>query len=302
MLLDDVQRAYYHVCFQRDYRSKKETAFQGWFNILASHALGPDFESVQAAGPKGDFKADGRQLSTKTIFQCYAPKTINISNLNAKIRDDYAGAKDAWDEMKRWVLVLGANEGLPPESSQLLDELRQTNPDIAIEVWMEPQLVPFLSQLDLPAMENLFGFSPSQSGINALVLEDILPILRYLEQQSPIPGQEPISPPSVEKLQKNELSDDTMMLLKVGRRKEALVASYFATSVNVEMGEQIAEAFRRRYIELKLDGHPPDIIFWHLQHYAGASGLPKQQSAGLAVLSYFFERCDIFEDPTMQDA
>ena len=35
----------------------------------------------------------------------------------------------------------------------------------------------------------------------------------------------------------------------------------------------------------------------HLQHYAGTGGEPKQQNAALAVLSYFFERCDIFEDP-----
>ncbi len=44
-------------------------------------------------------------------------------------------------------------------------------------------------------------------------------------------------------------------------------------------------------------GSKPDGIFTHLQHYAGAGGEPRQQNAALAVLSYFFERCDIFEDP-----
>ena len=34
-----------------------------------------------------------------------------------------------------------------------------------------------------------------------------------------------------------------------------------------------------------------------LQHFAGGmSGTPQHQAAVLAVMSYFFERCDIFED------
>ena len=38
-------------------------------------------------------------------------------------------------------------------------------------------------------------------------------------------------------------------------------------------------------------------MFGHLQQYAGMGGEPPRQAAVLAVLSYFFERCDIFEDP-----
>ena len=34
-----------------------------------------------------------------------------------------------------------------------------------------------------------------------------------------------------------------------------------------------------------------------LKDYAGMNGEPKRQGAALAVLAYFFDNCDIFEDP-----
>jgi hypothetical protein len=59
----------------------------------------------------------------------------------------------------------------------------------------------------------------------------------------------------------------------------------------------VAEAFRQRYRSLKAVGLRPDQIFGQLQAFAGGmDGDPSHQGAVLAVLSYFFERCDIFED------
>ena len=113
----------------------------------------------------------------------------------------------------------------------------------------------------------------------------------------PQPGEEPVTPPSVDKLEKNSLSEDAAELLRVGRLKEALVETWFMKDRRADLGEQIAEAFRRRYARLRDTGYSPDEIFGHLQQYAGAGGEPRRQTAVLAVLSYFFERCDIFDDP-----
>ena len=129
------------------------------------------------------------------------------------------------------------------------------------------------------------------------MLADLKPVIDALQRTDPEPGQEPLTPPSVDKLARNSLSNDAAGLLRVGRRKEALVETWFRKSPNAELGERIAEAFRRRYAQLKESDRSADEIFMHLQQYAGSGGEPKQQNAALAVLSYFFERCDIFEDP-----
>jgi hypothetical protein len=53
---------------------------------------------------------------------------------------------------------------------------------------------------------------------------------------------------------------------------------------------------------LKSVGLGPDEIFGELQAFAGGMDRePSRQAAVLAVLSYFFESCDIFED-ALQDA
>lgn len=72
---------------------------------------------------------------------------------------------------------------------------------------------------------------------------------------------------------------------------------YLHSTPKVDLGERIAETFRHLYAGLRDSGTPPDEIFGTLQQYAGAKGgTPKRQAVGLAILSYYFERCDVFED------
>jgi hypothetical protein len=151
--------------------------------------------------------------------------------------------------------------------------------------------------LELTALQALFGFAPSIDTVDRLVMADLVPIIDALQRQEPDQADPPLTPPSSEKLERNALSEESAMLLKIGRRKGKLVETFFRKSPRADLGEHIAEAFRARYAELKSMGLPTDTIFRHLQDYAGMSGDPKRQGAALAVLSYFFESCDIFEDP-----
>lgn len=295
--MDEVQAAFYRLRFREAFLEKKGTEFQDWFVRLAGYAFGADFEAVRSYGKHGDFKCDGRRLSTGTIFQCYAPYQQTAAELDKKIDGDFRGALEHWDTwMNEWVLVHNDTRGLPPTSIQLLDDLRRDYPDVTIEVWTEPKLQELAAVLPLSAQQALFGPAPSQTGVETLMLEDLKPVIDALERMDAVPGEEPLTPPSVDKLARNALSDDAAALLKLGRRKEAMVETWFSKSPNAELGERIAEAFRRRYAELKKHERSPDGIFTQLQQYAGMGGDPARQSAALAVLSYFFERCDIFED------
>ena len=295
--MDEVQEAFYRLRFREAFLEKKGTEFQDWFVRLAGYAFGSDFEAVRPYGKHGDFKCDGRRLSTGTIFQCYAPYQQTATQLEKKIDDDFRGAREHWDTwMNEWVLVHNDTRGLPPSSIQLIDDLRNEHPHVTIDVWIEPRLQELAAALTPSAQQALFGYAPSKTGVETLMLEDLKPAIDTLERMDAVPGEEPLTPPSVHKLARNALSEDAAGLLKLGRRKEAMVETWFSKSPNVELGERVAEAFRRRYAELKENDRPPDGIFTHLQQYAGMGGEPARQSAALAVLSYFFERCDIFED------
>ena len=290
--------ALYLAWFRLAYSEKKGAEFESWFTKLASHALGTDFEPVSAHGRDGDFKCDGRRLSTRTIYQCYAPRQMNQAKTIAKIDKDFRGALDHWrDWMQEWTLVHNSLDGLPPKVIKHIDQLRNLHPDIAIVLWRQPQLeAELFNKLDGAGWEAVFGFAPSADRVDDLTFDDIVPVVEALQKETPDQSVNGIEPPSPQKLQRNALSEDVADLLRAGRRKEALVGRYFDSHPSPELGEKIAVAFRQRYAELRAQELPPDDIFAKLQQNAGAGGTPKQQTAALAALSYYFERCDIFED------
>ena len=295
--MDEVQALFYRLQFVLAFRTKKGVEFQDWFVRLARYALGPDFEAVRAYGSRGDLKCDGRRLSTGTIFQCYAPDEMRADRLVKKINEDFRGARDNWPEMTEWAFVHNDERGLPPDVEQHIDSLRAAYPSVTIVIWGEPELGELAERLDLRAQTALFGHAPSRAGVETLIMDDLPPVINHLQQADPSPDEVSLKPPSPDKLEKNELSAEASALLTLGRRKEALVDFYFSNHPRPDLGEKIAESFRRTYASLREQGRSPDQIFAHLQQYAGSGTEPKRQGAALAVLSYFFERCDIFEDP-----
>lgn len=301
--MDQLQRSIYVDRFRLAFHTLKGTAFQDWFVLLAGYAFGPDFEEVRPYGSHGDLKCDGRRVSAGAVFQCYAPEAMKEATLIAKIDEDFQGARAHWGGlMQEWVFVHNDARGLPPNAVQHIDGLRQAHTPLAIETWSEPELLKLAMGLDLAALQALFGPAASIAIVDRLVMADLVPIIEALQRQDPNAGDPPLTPPSLEKLEKNALSEESGLLLRIGRRKSSLVDTFFRKSPRPDLGERIAEAFRMRYAELKALDLPADTIFKHLQDYAGMNGEPKRQGAALAVLAYFFDSCDIFEDPLVSVA
>lgn len=295
--MDELQRSIYIDKFRLAFHTQKGTAFQDWFVRLAGHSFGADFEEVRPYGPYGDLKCDGRRISSGSIFQCYAPEAMKEADLIAKIDEDFHGARAHWGgNMQEWVFVHNDGRGLPPNAVQHLDALRKAHSPLQISTWSEPELLALAMGLDLSSLQALFGFAASIAIVDRLVLSDLMPIIEALQRQDS-PANPPLTPPSPEKLEKNALSEESGLFLRIGRRKSNLVDTFFRKSPRPDLGERIAEAFRTRYSELKALELPADTIFKHLQDYAGFNGEPKRQGAALAVLAYFFDSCDIFEDP-----
>ncbi len=299
--MDQLQRSIYTLRFQLDFLSKRGTEFEDWFVRLAGYAFGADFESIRAYGSQGDRKCDGRRLSDRIIFQCYAPHGMSDVRLISKIKADFHGARQHWGQwMKAWVLVHNDGRGLPPRAGQFLDRLRLAHPEIKIETWSEPQLLDLALGLDQSGLHALFGPAPSIAIVDRMVMNDLVPVIDALARQNAVQRDPPLTPPTVEKLSHNGLSDDCAMLIRIGRRKSGLVETYLWRLPRPDLGERIADAFRTRYAELKTLGLSADDIFKHLQDYAGMNGAPARQGAALAVLAYFFDCCDIFDDPAVE--
>lgn len=299
--MDDTQRSFYGLMFENAFLRHKGKEFENFFARVMSHGFTGDFEPVRPYGRKGDLKCDGFRASDGAVFQCYAPDAMKQDRLLAKLDEDFNGAVAHWgSQMRRWTFVHNDDRGLPAEATQKLADLRAAHPKIAIDVFGYAEMRKVVMNLKLDQLEDLFGAVPSQRTVERLGFSELRPVIIALQRQEPA-AEPPLTAPSPSKLQSNDLSSDAAEFLRQGRRREKLVQDFFDQWPDPGFGEEIAEAFRRQYQSLKAVSLSPDEIFAELQRFAGGmQGVPSHQAAVLAVMSYFFERCDIFED-TDQD-
>lgn len=298
--MDELSRIWFQTVCRQRLRDAHGTAFQDLFADLMELAFPRDFQRIRPYGNQGDQKCDGYLASSKTVFQVYAPRTMKQAQLINKAREDFGGAVHHWrGRMAIWAFVHNDRDGLPPEACKVIQDLSARDPDVAIEVWGPSHIETTAMNLSGDALTRVFGPAPSTRSLEELRYDRLRDVLRSIKRLPPPPIAE-IRPVSLEKLEANAFSDDVLFLLRRGRRKEALVATLLGDWPTPGFGEELAEGFRQRYAELKaLPGITADEIFGSLQeHTRGSEPLsdPGHQAAVLAVMSYFFERCDIFED------
>lgn len=100
------------------------------------------------------------------------------------------------------------------------------------------------------------------------------------------------------KMAKNGLTDSVRFLLDIGVARSSLVQEFIQTKVDLhyEFPEILKAGFLSEYYALYGAGHRGDDLFQGLRHFAaGNRGSFERQAAGLAVLCYLFQTCEVFE-------
>lgn len=297
-MLDPVSRAFYEQDYKIAYLEKKGTAFQDFFSSIMEKRYPKDFRRIRPWGNVGDMKNDGYIPSESILFQLYAPNEMKAKEAISKIDEDFNGALQHWN-IKKWVFVHNSFEGLGPEISKKLDELATNNTKIKITHWGFEEIRYELFKLNAIDLASLFGQVPTNQNINDIGYKDLIKVLKTIAVGKPIDGAN-LDPVPSTKLAANALSEDVAILLKAGMRKARLVEDFFSNYYDPKYGDEIAEAFKNKYHELKQDKYKtPDQIFQGLQQFAGGAQRrePEYESAILAVLAHLFEKCDIFERP-----
>ena len=178
-----------------------------------------------------------------------------------------------------------------------LSTIRNDNPGIKLEPWGLEELRVIFRRLSVEDVESWFGPTPTEETKAHLGFKDLQVVLERIEDQS-VPSDQPVKDVPKGKIEANALSENVAALLKAGMAKAPLVQAFFDQWHDATLGERIATSFRSKY-ELLREDHPPNIIFSELWEWAGGKerGTAEHEMAVLAVLAYFFERCDIFEGP-----
>jgi hypothetical protein len=261
-----------------------------------------DFTKVRPWGKSGDKKNDGYLKSERILFQIYAPNSLKERETINKIDEDFRKALPYWKQyFDTWIFVHNSKEGLSAGVLKKLLDLGNEYPNINFSNWGFEEIKKKFELLSEKDMEDLCGKAPSEEDMEDLSLREVDIVIKDISRKKAPTG--PIKPVSKEKLKFNALSEEVGALLIMGMKKSKLVEQYFDECSDPNLGDEIAEDFNSKYLELKALKMKPDLIFTELQNFAGGfkRGDPKHEAAVLAVLAHLFEMCDIFDRPLGSD-
>lgn len=98
-----------------------------------------------------------------------------------------------------------------------------------------------------------------------------------------------------QKIIKNNLSSTVAKYITIGMLQYGLVKKYINENPDVNFGVRLRDGFINKYVELT-SLHQSDELFNELWDFAsGYSNDFSVKAAGLSVLTYFFQICDVFE-------
>jgi hypothetical protein len=101
-----------------------------------------------------------------------------------------------------------------------------------------------------------------------------------------------------QKIARNRLTSDIASLIAMGLSKAKEVERFVehVASLDEKFPERLKAGFVKEYLRLREAGFDGDALFEALHQFSirGSSDL-KQMAAGLAILTYLFEKCEVFE-------
>ena len=296
--MEQLEKAYYEAKFESAFLKMKGNAFQTFFDELMGRAYKNDYMPCRPWGNRGDRKNDGFLKSESRLFQVYAPNEMAEKKAIDKVDEDFNGAKDFWGEhFDKWAFVHNAYDGIPPHVQKKMLDLEKANPGIKLDTWGFEELREIFRQLKRQDLESWFGYAPNRETKIKMGFEDIRVVLETISSRKP---DSEISAKQVppKKIEANQLSDGIAALIKEAMTKTSLVDDFFSKWHNPTFGERIAAAFREQYETIR-NNLTPNEIFYELQTWVGGSerGTAEHEMAVLTVIAYYFESCDIFEEP-----
>lgn len=270
-------------------------AFQDLFSRVMELAYPGDFVRVRPWGSDGDEKNDGYLRSTRTLYQVYAPSDLSKAAAVKKIKDDFAGALMHWDEyLDRWTFVHNALKGVGPHILHALQELEEQNPGRPIQHFGPIELREVLFSLKDEDIASLLGPPLDPPPPSGVAFEEIKTVLDHVTQFVP-PMDGPVAEVEPGKLNANRLNANSRSLLMYGMSVAPRVASFLAEyTYDPELGDRVAGTLKAEYARMRGQGMGANEIFSRLFSFVNAHRATSE-AAAMAVLGYFFERCDIFE-------
>ena len=297
--MDNMERAFYDMKFDLEFQSKTANVFQSFFSAIMTARYPSDFVATRTWGQDGDQKCDGYMLSTGTFYQVYAPDELDAKSAVKKMNDDFAGALEKWkDKISTWVFVHNARVGVPPHILQQLTDFKKDNKSITFTHMGRQELKRTLFETNESSIRRLLGTVPTYQDVNNLSMEAIKQTLLGFTRKG-IAATAAIMPVSEKKLEANGLSTESKTLFEAGMIKSNLISSFFRQWHDPSLEEKTATKMNNIYKTAVSECLDSDNVFQRILTTISGTDLgnPSTTISALTIMAYFFQTCDIFEQP-----
>jgi hypothetical protein len=286
------------VIFEEQFTALHSNSFQEYFQRLMQYRYS-SFLPVVTYGALGDQGSDGLSANGDKLYACYGPESPNDGATTRKFRADLASAlKSRPDEFSTFVFVHNDRRGMHPRIATELVSAKKTHPSLGFEQMGKLSFWREFMRLDFDEAEDMLGQPIRvEELVYDLSLADLEPLLSHLGRTRNKRPEARIVP--MHKLEFNGLSADIRDYMVHGMRFAKQLDEYYEGYYDVEAREETAAAFKERYMSLHGLELTPDEIFQDLFVYVIGNMLPNAEllTSAHTILSYFLQRCDIFEEP-----
>lgn len=298
MASDHIARSWWRLRFEVEFRRSVGQGFEDLVQKILEHRFPDEYVAVKAAGSIGDKKCDGLLTAQRRLIACYGPEGWNRSKATGKIEADFGGALEHWDDdFDTWGFAHNDPAGAPPYVHEALKAITDSDDHAkTTEEWGFARLRELVFELNDEQLTDLLGPPVTLAHILGVEIHDIAPLLKAVEDATAAPLAD-VAPVPVDKLERNDFSDWAADLLRQGRRRSPSVGTYFEKLKSRPLfRDDLGARFSTKYVGLRDDGLTPDEILGALLEWiAGPSPHPKVHGAGLTVVAYFLDQCDIYE-------
>lgn len=313
--MNSQERALARIIFHNRVYTSDGQAYENLFTKVMGYAH-VGFVQVKPQGAIGDRKNDGYDPSCGHYYQVFAPEDRESSEAKAakKVKTDFDGLLKHWQKtcpIKRFSFVFNDKfKGTFPtieadlaaikskHNLELCDSLLAKHLEERLFKLADDQILAVIGNIPDPGQIKKIDYSILREVIN-LILATRKPVNSTIVYRAP---------DFSDKIRFNGLGTQTASLLRVGSFHVSDIDDYF--ELNAEyVKQELRDALNRIYLDTKreytgvegVNGESPaDLMFFHILEAVTPEASRAAQEAALVVMAYFFESCDIFEDPAME--
>ena len=294
------QRLYAKVIFDAQFAVLHSNAFQEYFQKLMQYRY-PTFLPVVPYGSLGDQGSDGLSTLEGKLYACYGPESPDDRETSRKFRSDLASAlTNRTGQFSTFVFVHNDRRGMHPRIATEIMGATHTHPTLTFEQMGKVAIWREFMRLSVEEAEDMLGQEIKVGElVYGLSLADLEPLLTHLSRTRDRSSQADLKAVPLHKLEFNRLSPDIQDFVVHGMRFAKQVDDYYQGYHDVLAEDEVAAAFKEKYLELRTLGSPPDEIFQELFVYVVGNMVPTAEiwTSAYTILSYFLGKCHIFEEP-----